>query len=746
MGYSWRVTTIITNQFLYGQDTTPGNLVNESLIRPDNARGKITIDAASMMNDGPGRYAFGAKSSLVATFMNGASITGWQEGIRKTYRKEELAKEFGIKSYGINIQQLSTDPFSDDYIERVYIYNNQRFLLADDVQFVIEADGTRHIENFAVIPRNRDDNPLYQDDFDFKTSGGLQQYADSKLEDWIDPDKIGRTVDIKYDNLDGIQKINYTQADYAREQSEINQLALLALNPLGYEKLGVGMLTLANVFWNNGTTHFVDSQGRAIIYGTDGNNSLSYGKVKSLNFLSPMYLKTSESDGVVLIGGKGTDTLIGTSTADSFLGGTGFDRYIAGDGDTLKDSDGKGLVRFGNIDLTGKKYKNKQTGLYEDDDYIYNGNPKSTKGTLTVTSKNGSKSITIQNWNTTTKEGLGIKLAQDRDIDVSITKSATAMEGNSGKRSLSFTVTLSRALEDGESLKVSVSSTDEGSYTFTSGEKSHTFTHSWYGDTKDEGTIDHIATLTPTASYSGPYTGVKVKVLNSGTATVYDDDEISRHDPLALDMNMDGFISTTALETSGTYFDITGDGLKERVGWISPVDALLTYDKNENGQIDGIDEVFGNANESGFEELKRTIDSNHDNKIDRRDELFAQLQVWNDLNQDGEAQPGELQSLSEAGITSIDLNYVSSNININGNLLTEASKYTTTLGNKELATDAKVNASDIPGFSVDESTKALPQLKGSGLVYDAFILYNTNNEFKALSEVYAINQIQRKAA
>jgi hypothetical protein len=332
--------------------------------------------------------------------------------------------------------------------------------------------------------------------------------------------------------------------------------------------------------------------------------------------------------------------------------------------------------------------------------------------------------------------------AYKADNAISITEAASANEGNSGKRSLSFTVTLSRALEDGESLKVSVSSTDEGSHLFKSGEQSYTFTHSWQGDTADEGAIDHIATLTPTASYAGPSDDVKVTIKNSGKATVYDDDDEARHDPLALDMNMDGFISTTSLETSGTYFDITGDGLRERVGWIQSEDALLAYDKNDNGQIDGINEVFGNISESGFEELKRLVDSNHDNNIDRRDELFQQLKVWNDFNQDAKVQEGELRSLKEAGVSSIDLNYVATEIVINGNLLTEASKYTTVLGNKELAadiqlaTDAKdtrIELSDIPNFTIDPITNLLPQLRGSGLVYDSFIRYNIDPEFKAIA-------------
>jgi diketogulonate reductase-like aldo/keto reductase len=47
------------------------------------------------------------------------------------------------------------------------------------------------------------------------------------------------------------------------------------------------------------------------------------------------------------------------------------------------------------------------------------------------------------------------------------------------------------------------------------------------------------------------------------------------------------------------------------------------------------------------------------------DELFQQLKVWNDFNQDAKVQEGELQSLKDARVTSIDLNYVSISIEIN---------------------------------------------------------------------------------
>ena len=210
-------------------------------------------------------------------------------------------------------------------------------------------------------------------------------------------------------------------------------------------------------------------------------------------------------------------------------------------------------------------------------------------------------------------------------------------------------------------------------------------------------------------------------------------------DPLILDTNKDGFISTIALSDSNAYFDITGDGIKERVSWIAANDGILVYDKNESGKIDGIDEVFGNFTKNGFEELKELIDSNYDGKIDRQDELFNRLQIWNDLNGDGTTQTNELQSLKDAGVKSIDLNYVDTNITLGGATLTEASKYTDAQNNKELVADVNleynpilttVDTSTIPDYTVDPDTLFLPQLRGYGLIMDSLIAYNTNDALK----------------
>jgi hypothetical protein len=96
-----------------------------------------------------------------------------------------------------------------------------------------------------------------------------------------------------------------------------------------------------------------------------------------------------------------------------------------------------------------------------------------------------------------------------------------------------------------------------------------------------------------------------------------DDDLIERYDPLALDIDKDGVIDTYSLEDSIAYFDITGDGIREKIGWVKDNDALLVYDKNENGRIDGVDEVFGNLTKKGFDELRELINSDGNNTIDK---------------------------------------------------------------------------------------------------------------------------------
>ena len=125
-------------------------------------------------------------------------------------------------------------------------------------------------------------------------------------------------------------------------------------------------------------------------------------------------------------------------------------------------------------------------------------------------------------------------------------------------------------------------------------------------------------------------------------------------DPLILDLDGDGF-EAVARDESGVYFDIDSDFFAEQVGWAFLVTmAFWRWIKMGNGRIDDISELFGDAGQSGFEALA-AYDSNADGKIDANDAVWSDLSVWRDLNQDGQSEDGELESLDELDIVSIKL-------------------------------------------------------------------------------------------
>ncbi len=122
-------------------------------------------------------------------------------------------------------------------------------------------------------------------------------------------------------------------------------------------------------------------------------------------------------------------------------------------------------------------------------------------------------------------------------------------------------------------------------------------------------------------------------------------------DPLVLDLDGDG-IETISIDRADVYFDVDGDFFKERTGWLDSDDGFLAYDKNKNGLIDDINELFGGVGVFGFDELA-TYDLNGDGVIDAADLIYSELLIWRDFDKDGVSDDGELMSLADMGIASI---------------------------------------------------------------------------------------------
>ena len=91
-------------------------------------------------------------------------------------------------------------------------------------------------------------------------------------------------------------------------------------------------------------------------------------------------------------------------------------------------------------------------------------------------------------------------------------------------------------------------------------------------------------------------------------------------------------------------------------------------DRNNNGQIDDGNELFGNYttqpnsdNPNGFLALaeydKPEKGGNSDGVIDNKDDVFHSLKVWQDSNHNGTSEPGETHPLQSAKIHGLSLYY-----------------------------------------------------------------------------------------
>ncbi|MEW2918033.1 calcium-binding protein [Ruegeria sp. ANG10] len=201
--------------------------------------------------------------------------------------------------------------------------------------------------------------------------------------------------------------------------------------------------------------------------------------------------------------------------------------------------------------------------------------------------------------------------------------------------------------------------------------------------------------------------------------------------PLVIDLDGDG-IELTALYDTQTFFDLNIDGFAELTGWVQPDDGLLALDVNGNGAIDDNSELFGNATgfDNGFLQLAE-LDSNGDGVIDANDDQFSELNVWRDLDQDGVSDDGELQSLAETGIVSIDLNSEEVNETNQDHLVSDRSTVEFSDGTSGIIedihfqNDPSISVTLWPdGFEYSDDALVMPLLFGYGQISSTWISFS----------------------
>ncbi len=183
--------------------------------------------------------------------------------------------------------------------------------------------------------------------------------------------------------------------------------------------------------------------------------------------------------------------------------------------------------------------------------------------------------------------------------------------------------------------------------------------------------------------------------------------------PIVIDLNGDGIHTISRANSQGT-FDLLGTGKGIQSGWLSAEDGFLVVDRNGNGRVDDISEMFGGSSKGdGFSKLAG-FDSNGDGVVDARDADFAQLKVWQDVNGNHQTDAGELLSLTDAGLVGLSVGYAELPfLDAQGNLHLERSSASLANGGVVDMTDVYFGISAGDASAAGLSLPSLAELMGN---------------------------------
>jgi hypothetical protein len=219
----------------------------------------------------------------------------------------------------------------------------------------------------------------------------------------------------------------------------------------------------------------------------------------------------------------------------------------------------------------------------------------------------------------------------------------------------------------------------------------------WYDDTSFSTPLD-----------SG-YDGI-LNVLVTGTCN----DGV---DPIILNLN-GGSVETTSLTASPASFDMQNNGQKVQTGWGTVGEGYLVYDPNDanNTTVVNRDSQLV-AGFDALQTLAQQVDGTSNGSLTANDALWKSLKVWVDTTGTGQFQNGQLYSLDQLGITSLDLGGTKVNQDNNGNQILVDSTFTYADGNT--GDIAGVNLMFNPNAvdsSTGQTTASLADLQISNLV------------------------------
>ncbi|MFT4148551.1 MAG: hypothetical protein QM656_00005, partial [Paracoccaceae bacterium] len=317
----------IMSLFLYGTLSPPAALYDriktESYITSLTSVANqpvvvLNINAGDYLTTGAGRFARAAEFQLVQAFFAGTNnLDTLAAG---TYSYSEL-NTMGFEN-NLEIQQVYRSDGGGDDATRPFIYNNTSFRLNEDgLLFVVNADGTRELQNVQVR--------AYDDNFDFEGGSLASWWYNFWHASSFDPYGIGTRIEFDYDNSASPTITNYSENDFAADGNYISSSSkTLPVSSGANNETIISAMKAAGVL-------LFEINNFGIIYGTFGSDTLSPGALENSDAENLLVLAGEGDD--LLVGWNGNDRLYGHEGNDNLIGYFGDDTLIGGSGNDVVD-------------------------------------------------------------------------------------------------------------------------------------------------------------------------------------------------------------------------------------------------------------------------------------------------------------------------------------------------------------------------------------------------------------------------
>ena len=340
-------------------------------------------------------------------------------------------------------------------------------------------------------------------------------------------------------------------------------------------------------------------------------------------------------------GTSGSEALFGSTANDTLTGGGGVDRFFAGEGNDIITLTATDVTNLANV-ATGQTVKASVDGGGGFDTLRLTGGANLNLTTISNVGGMGleenSRIESIERIDMATDTASNTLSLQARDVrDMAgmnlIRIGSVSADGktwtNVTGTALSATTKFQQLVVEGGSNDNLTLGTDLGFWSVAGTVNNGTHNYTVYQNT-----------------------GSNAQVLVRAGVVVTNNDSVA---PVVLDLNRDGDLSY-----SQTLMDVNNDGQLDQTAWAAAQDAVLVWDKYADGAVhDNSQYAFaqyaGFAGATDLQGLAEAFDSNADGLFSNLDALYSQFAVWQDLDQDGMSDEGEVRSLADWGIASINL-------------------------------------------------------------------------------------------